>query len=292
MKRETVLRHNLNRVINYVHSNCGTSIGLEQMADVACLSKFHFSRVFQNYVHESPYRYLYRTRLEYAARSLSYHPDKSITSLAMDCGFNDLQALSNAFRQRFKLSPTQFRSSNQWVFDGFDKPGLLLNEMEKQQVKIVNKPALRLAYIRRFGSYTNNNGAIPKTFSMIVDWAKSRGLWTENTPCIGLCPNNPALTPPQSCIFDAGIPVSKEIEEDEQVGIQSIPAGRYAVLNIACSPHQFNQVWKWLAFKWLQQSGETYAMEHCYEMYYPRHHGIIAPQLGVELCLRLLPHPG
>ena len=282
LKREVALRHNLNRVVNFVQSNCRARISIEHMADIACLSKFHFTRVFQNYLLETPYQYLHRTRLEYAARSLIYKPDQLITDVAMNCGFTDGSAFSNAFRQRFQFSPKSYRSDKNRLVDSLMGDEMRLEGLTSKSVHIIEKPCMRLAYVRSFGPYEGNNISISIAMGKIVDWAKERGLWSTSTVYIGLCPSNPALSPPEMCIYDACILIPEEIEEDEIVSIQTIPAGRYAVLSVQFSPIQ-KQAWNWLGSEWLPDSGETYAFENSYEARY----GNVMPQ-GVELCLRLV----
>ena len=46
MMRKAAQRHRINRVINFVHANLHDDIDLYRLADVACLSKYHFARVF------------------------------------------------------------------------------------------------------------------------------------------------------------------------------------------------------------------------------------------------------
>ena len=284
MKRETALRHNLNRVVNFVQLNCGSAVDLEQMADIAHLSKYHFTRVFQQYIHETPYRYLYRTRLEYAARCLIYHPGRSITEIAMESGFTDTQAFSNAFRNRFRLSPRSFRSDDEHVVERVELPKSLGEKLAKTPINVVNKPAMRLAYVRNLGPYLDIDGGITRVSDQIIDWATQRGLWSRATEYVGVCPSNPLLTPPGFCIYDAGIVVPEEIGEDETVSIQNIPAGRYAVMRVDCPAKYLNVAWNQF-FRWIHRSGESYAMEHCYEIVY----GYDTADEVMDLCLRLLP---
>lgn len=79
MNRQAATRHRVNRVINFVHANLDRPLGLDGLAAVACLSKFHFTRVFQAHCRETPFRYLWRVRLERAARRLVYDAEASVT---------------------------------------------------------------------------------------------------------------------------------------------------------------------------------------------------------------------
>ena len=252
------------------------------MADIACLSKFHFSRVFKRLCHETPYQYFYRTRLEYAARCLTYRPVSSISTLAMDCGFSDSAAFSNAFRQRFAVSPKLFRMDKKILNSTQDSASPHPYEFKEENLRVVEKPAMRLAYVRSFGPYSQTNVSISRSKSQIIEWARNQGLWSSNTNYVAMCPSNSVLTPSISCIHDASIQVPGDIKEDDVASIQTIPSGRYAVLRVPYAPIQ-NRAWNWLAFNWLPQSGEVYAMENSYEIW----HGVATPSPTIELCMRL-----
>jgi len=63
-------------------------------------------------------------------------------------------------------------------------------------------------------------------------WARARGLWHGVDAVIGVCPDNWKLTPAECCIYDACLPVADDVEEDDIVSVQEIPAGLYAVMTI------------------------------------------------------------
>jgi AraC family transcriptional regulator len=56
----------IRRVIEYIAEHLEDDIGLDELASVACLSPFHFSRMFRNTMGVPPYRYLTHVRLERA----------------------------------------------------------------------------------------------------------------------------------------------------------------------------------------------------------------------------------
>lgn len=300
LRREAALRHRINRAIGFAQSNFAAQIDLDLLADVACLSKFHFTRVFQGYLHEPPYHFLQRIRLEHAARSLAYLRGKPITEVALDCGFSSSQAFSNAFRKRFSVSPRLFRTGNSWCIRSVPDIGQSAAILEQsaaqapdqewaaRPVRIETRPDYRLAYVRNIGPYFD--GGITVAFAIVEQWAKDKGLWGENSSGIGVCPDNAALTPAGSCLYDAGIAVPADVEEDNIVSIQTIPSGTYAVMSIACRADRMNRVWDWFGSGWLPTSGRTYELRSCYEVY-PSWNGKAGrPETGVELCMRLEPH--
>ena len=55
--------------------------------------------------------YTQELRLEYSTLLMSTNPEKSVSQIALDCGFSSQAYYSRCFRQRFGMSPTEFRSS-------------------------------------------------------------------------------------------------------------------------------------------------------------------------------------
>ena len=79
------------------------------LAERACLSRFHFGRVFRRFVGEAPSKMERRLRLERAAHSLSA-TGQDVTSIAFDAGYDSLEGFSRAFRRAYGLSPSRYRA--------------------------------------------------------------------------------------------------------------------------------------------------------------------------------------
>jgi AraC-like DNA-binding protein len=77
-------------------------------ARAACLSPFHFHRMFKAAFGTSPMQFLQERRLAVACRLLST-TDLPVTAICLWVGFTSLGTFSWLFRKRFGLSPRQFR---------------------------------------------------------------------------------------------------------------------------------------------------------------------------------------
>jgi len=99
----------LSRAMDVLRSGfCGT-ISLDQLAAEACLSKYHFLRLFRTAYGLSPYQYMQHLRIEKARGLLSSDPSFSITDLAALLGFENSQSFSRLFFQKTGMYPTQYR---------------------------------------------------------------------------------------------------------------------------------------------------------------------------------------
>lgn len=99
---------NLARAVAFLETHYSESLDLETIAGEACLSPRHFRRLFNESYGTSPMQYLQRVRLR-AACALLEHSERSITDLALACGFSDGNLFSRQFSRSMGLSPSEWR---------------------------------------------------------------------------------------------------------------------------------------------------------------------------------------
>lgn len=95
-------------VCNYIHEHCTEDLCLDDVADLAGFSKYHFSRLFKNFTGLSFYKYLNKKRIEQAEKLL-VDPALSITEVALQSGFSSLSAFIRMFKLIKDCTPTEFR---------------------------------------------------------------------------------------------------------------------------------------------------------------------------------------
>ncbi len=79
------------------------------MAGWVNLSPYHFARLFRATFGCAPYQYVQEQRL-IRARNLLRQPGHKITAIALACGFNDSSQFSRAFKARFGVTPSGYRT--------------------------------------------------------------------------------------------------------------------------------------------------------------------------------------
>ena len=94
----------------WIDAHSHRPIELEDAADQAGLSPFHFLRLFSSVLGVSPHQYLVRSRLRHAARLLA-DDKRSITDVAFDVGFGDLSNFVRTFHRAAGVSPLRFRQA-------------------------------------------------------------------------------------------------------------------------------------------------------------------------------------
>jgi AraC family transcriptional regulator len=108
MTTRVELYKRLSRAMDVLRSGFCGEISLDQLAAEACISKYHFLRLFRTAYGLSPYQYIQYLRLE-KAKGLLAHSVIPITDLAMLLGFENSQSFSRLFYQRMGLYPTEYR---------------------------------------------------------------------------------------------------------------------------------------------------------------------------------------
>jgi AraC-like DNA-binding protein len=95
-------------VLKYIDNNYMYDITLDQLADVAGYSKYHFSRIFKQYNSMSYLQYINARRTK-AAETLLLDPEIPITEVAMRSGFKSLTTFNRIFKDIKHCTPTDFK---------------------------------------------------------------------------------------------------------------------------------------------------------------------------------------
>lgn len=104
------LPERLLRAVSYMNDNLTAHLSLDAVARHACLSKYHFSRLFKRHVGVSPMRYSLYRRIMRACEILS-SPSQTITLTAFKSGFNDVSEFIRQFRSITGVTPGAYRKS-------------------------------------------------------------------------------------------------------------------------------------------------------------------------------------
>ena len=103
-------RERLKRVYDYVDAHLDDRLSLTDLAGVACLSPYHFSRSFKLAVGVGPQRYVMQRRVE-RAKALMRRTDRPLAMIAQEVGFADQSHLTSVFRREIGVTPGHFRAA-------------------------------------------------------------------------------------------------------------------------------------------------------------------------------------
>lgn len=100
----------LARVAGHVHDHLAHDLSLDELAQVAGLSRFHFLRCFKASTGASPLQYVTDRRIAQAKRLLA-EGDLAVPAIAVSCGFGSADAMARAFRRAEGVSPRGYRAA-------------------------------------------------------------------------------------------------------------------------------------------------------------------------------------
>ena len=95
----------------WIDANSHRAIALDDAAEQAGISPFHFLRLFSQVLGVTPHQYLVRSRLRHAARRLA-DDDSPVTDIAYEVGFGDLSNFVRTFHRAAGASPLRFRQAS------------------------------------------------------------------------------------------------------------------------------------------------------------------------------------
>jgi AraC family transcriptional regulator len=94
------------KAIHFIDQHFQERVSLKEVARAACLSPYHFSRLFRTVVGVSPHAYLVQCRLRYAQRLIAASGgSRTLTDIAVEAGFYDQTHLTWHFRRAFGKTP-------------------------------------------------------------------------------------------------------------------------------------------------------------------------------------------
>lgn len=107
-ERGSLCTNRLKRVTEYIKANLDRNLSLDELANVACLSPFHFSRQFKNSTHLSPHQFVLKLKVEHAEKLLT-NTDMPIADIALDLGFQSQSHFTTVFHKLVGVTPRKFR---------------------------------------------------------------------------------------------------------------------------------------------------------------------------------------
>jgi AraC family transcriptional regulator len=274
--REITLRdykQRLLRVLVYIQEHLDERLPLEELAERACLSPYHFHHVFSGMLGESLQGYIRRLRLERAAWRLKLSGEQ-VVQIALEAGYQTHEAFTRAFRASFGISPTRFRRRH-GAFHGlrarsgihFNNTGKLSNfkteNIRRMNVAIKHLKPLRVAFVRHVGPYNE----VGKTWEQFMTFLGKEGWLGGDTQCIGICHDDPAVTPPGRLRYDACINVDIHFQPGGDVGVREIGGGDYAVTTHFGPYQNLGASYAKLLGQWLPRSGRDLGNAPCFEVY-------------------------
>jgi AraC-like DNA-binding protein len=91
----------------FIDDNFASSIDLDNIADEACFSKYHFFRLFKSIYGKTPHQYLTSVRIDRAKELLA--AGETVARACFSVGFDSISSFTGLFRRRTGITPAAFQ---------------------------------------------------------------------------------------------------------------------------------------------------------------------------------------
>ena len=103
----------------FIDCNYAENIDIDNIADEACFSKFHFIRLFKKIYGRTPHQYLIRVRMEKAL--LLLENGKRVSEVCYAVGFESVTTFSGNFKRLFRVEPSLYAKIQQTIKQQVEK---------------------------------------------------------------------------------------------------------------------------------------------------------------------------
>jgi AraC family transcriptional regulator len=255
-RREYAAR--MNRVVDYIQGHLADSLDLEQLAGVACFSPFHFHRLFRAWTGETLQAFVHRLRLERAAQLLVFNRVRSISDIALECGFSSSSVFARAFKTGFGVSAGEWRKrkicqANRNPWEAGDDVSLGLSRLAGTMVRDKEIPMTKIpleVQVRRL---------------------------------------IPTLRQGRNSVWKSPLVVPTGTAPSGEIGIKRMEGGLYATACVRVLIQDYAAQWDAQVADWLPGSG--YQSDHRPGMEFYLNNPETDPQgrYHIEMCLPVLP---
>jgi AraC family transcriptional regulator len=214
----------------HIQAHLDQDLSLDLLADEVRLSKYHFHQLFRRVTGETPKSFVDRLRLERAALQLCIR-QATVLEIALECGYQNHETFSRAFRSHFDMSPSEYRQqcsrrTNDKRSTRFQRATSESRYARLSKTRNVRLARISVAFIRHLGPYERVAAGY---FNRLTAWARRRGVGGESPLLLGIAHDAPGITTAEKIRFDCCVQVPEVFDADGDIACQRTPAGEHAI---------------------------------------------------------------
>ena len=270
----------LNRVTAYIYEHLDDELDLQKLAEVACLSPYHWHRIYRAVRGETVAATVKRLRLHRAAGQLA-QTSMPIREIAACSGYKSLQSFTRTFGAVYGLPPAQYRkrgSHTQFETRATGKGTAMYD------VTLKTLTPSTAVTIEHRGSYME----IGKAFDTLYGWLATRGHMSPDLKCVGIYYDDPDAVPEAELRARAGIISPKHFDIEAPLAHTPIAGGPYAVLRYKGPYAEIAGAYRWFFGEWLVNSTREAADAPVFEAYLNSPRDTKPTELLTDICLPLV----
>ncbi|MCK5831647.1 MAG: GyrI-like domain-containing protein, partial [Methylococcales bacterium] len=256
----------------YLAKRFDSQVDLHRLAEEACLSPYHFHRIYTVIVGETIAKTIRRLRLQRAGADL-LSSDTEISFVAKASGYSCVPSFCRAFRNEYGVAPATYRKKGGLSTDP------QYSKKTQYQVKIENILSIPVIALSHKGEYCD----ITYSFERLINWALGNRKIECKSKVFSIIYDDPALITSSKLNSDACISVSKSQIAEKPYYETEISGGYYAVVTIYGPFHEVESVFDWLLKSWLPSTNKELSERPCFV----EHIGNPRTTVSAQLCSRV-----
>lgn len=245
----------MNDSLEYIEGNLDSTLHIEEIAKVACMSKFHFQRMFQMITGVSVAEYIRKRKLTLAAQELS-HSKARVLDIALKYGYESPESFSKAFRKAHGISPVEVRRTGINI-KAFPKLSFQIQLKGEQEMnyKIIQKDEFKVVGKGSKVSIGENNKEVPLFWEQSNNngWTKDLAAQAGDMGLMGICLEHNHKQ--ENMTYFIGVEKNSEkiIQGCEE---RIIPSATWAVFEVVGPmPHSIQNLWRRIFSEWFPSTG-------------------------------------
>jgi len=269
----------MDRVQDYIHSHLDTDIRPEDLAEIACLSSWHWHRIWTAMRGETLGDTIRRLRMLRAADRLA-NSDMPLAKVAKWAGYASTDAFSRAFKLAYKLSPADYRAKGGHATF---KAAILADDQSGFAVCVENLPEQCCAGVTHVGAYMQIDRAMGQLFSALA----AQNLLTQSQPMLAAFFDDPDLVDVGALRSVALAPIPQATPLEEPLVETRLRGGLYARLRYKGPYSDMRGAYRWLMGAWLPRSGFEPDHAPIFESYLNSPKDVVPSELLTDIHLPL-----
>ncbi|WP_029905934.1 GyrI-like domain-containing protein [Prevotella sp. 10(H)] len=252
----------INNVTAYINGHLFDALDLKVLSGIACLSEFHFHRIFRAITGENTGEYIQRLRLEYVAHKL-LTTNMSITRITELTSYNSVYTLSRAFKNHFGVSPSVYRSQTNGLVAADNRPYAGKPKLIPRIVKIEQ---MDIIYINIRDAYRFES-RYRSVWQRLMSYVDRNNLKNDYSKFVSISFDDPTITPIRQCRFYIGMTICEDVKANGRFGIMQIPQGLYAVFRYKGAYSDLYKLYHDIYLEWLPVSDYQLRNTFSFEVY-------------------------
>lgn len=269
------------RVSSHIYEHLDEELDSDRLAEVACMSPYHWHRIYRAVHGKTLAATVKRLRLQRAAAELAAS-DRSVSLIARRCGYPNLQSFNRIFKAAYGLPPARYRK------EGSHQTFQMVHEKEDRvmyDVTLRTSDETPVIGVAHRGAYME----IGKAFEQLFGTLFSRNLADPAARMLAIYYSDPESVAESELRSLACVTNGGRVAVDPPLQSAMVEGGECAVLLHKGPYADMRFAYRWLYGEWLRKSGRDVRDAPVFEIYLNNPREVPPTELLTEICLPLKP---